>query len=82
MKVSIWQHIQYLLLKEPMTTPLHDTHQKIHPLQVTILCFENLLTYLTTSDLNDYTYLNMLAYIEKFIGFKPAHDYDYHSYAE
>lgn len=62
-----------------MTTPLHDTHQKIHPLQLTKLCFENLLTYLTTSD---YTYLNMLAYIEKFIGFKPAHDYDYHSYAE
>lgn len=65
-----------------MTTPLHNTQKSMHPLQPAKLHFESLLPYLITSDSNDYTYLNILAYIETFIGFKQAHDYDYHSHAE
>lgn len=64
-----------------MSMPLHDT-QKMHPLQPAKLHFASLLPYLATFNLNDYTYLNILVYIETSIGFKQAHNYDYHSYAE
>lgn len=39
-------------------------HTKMHPLQAVKLHFGSLLPYLAKSDLNYYTYLNILAYIE------------------
>lgn len=58
------------------------THKKMNPPQPVKSHFENLPPYLTTSDLNYYSYQNTVVYIEMFTRLKQAHDYDYCSYAE
>lgn len=60
--------------------PLHDTHTKMPSptCKITSWKFSALFNYISLK----WLYLNMLAYIETFIGFKQAHDYDYQSYAE